>query len=1027
VTFARFESLAAFAELCAALLLVAYVARAARTRLASRVVLLAFAAAALLPPLCAALAWFGGGALVGVRITRPWLGLSAAALALFGIVRLGNLSTRQSRGRRLLTEFLLSLSVVACAWSAAGIEAGRPLDRLAVIVAIDRSRSTDLVPDYARRVRAELDVLEVGMRSDDRVAIVAFGSDASLEDPLRGPGVERRAQHVSVGRDATDIAAAIRRTLAEIPADSAARVVLMSDGRSTRGDALHAAAAAIAAGVPIDAVPLEPEAANNVGVLGVRAPSRAAKGEPIELRAALRSSRATRVELRVYRDGELIQKGPADLRRGETVVRLREVAESSGLARYDVEVSALDPGADDLPDDNRGSTFVRVTGTALALVLDAKPEQAAPLAEALERGGLVVATKGVAGVPIDVAEMAAYDLIALGDVSAAHLAPEQLDALLSYVRDLGGGLLLLGGDASMGPGGYGRTPVEEASPVSFDLKQERRRASLAQVIAVDYSGSMSMDVGGRTKLDLANEAAVRSAELLGSGDRLGVMHVDTAVSWTVPLARVTDQAAIARRIRAVGAGNGGIFVDLALAAAYEALGREKVNLRHVLLFADGADAEERSRAPALVAEARRQRITTSIVALGRGDDVPDLERLSRAGGGRFYLIEDAARLPAVFAQETILASRSSINEVAFRPGVGEPSGITRGVDFTAAPPLTGYVVTIVKPRAQLLLEAAEGDPLLAAWSLGLGRAGAFTSDYQARWGAAWTSWPGAARLFAQLGRDLARRDDDPRVEVSAEVSGDRLLLEARVVDDIGRAESFRPLTARVAGPGGFAKELRLDAAGPGAYRGEVELSRPGAYMATLLDEAVGKTVATTGAILSAGEELRSVGPDRALLRRIAALTGGRVRDTLAGTFEDRELERMAYRPFTPAFVLLAAIALLLGVAARRLALPEALVAMPAAFLARWQRPRPTSTAGIRPAPPLPQLKALERARARQHRPAEPTRLGTLAPRPATHAPESPRSPSVSVERDAEGPLPSASPRQALTAAEILLARRRRRR
>ena len=122
----------------------------------------------------------------------------------------------------------------------------------------------------------------------------------------------------------------------------------------------------------------------------------------------------------------------------------------------------------------------------------------------------------------------------LSDISASELSTSQLAALASYVRDLGGGLLLMGGDHSFGPGGFGKTPIEEVSPVSFDLKQERRRASLAEVIAVDYSGSMAISAGSNTKLELANEAAVRSAELLGAGDRLGVMHVDTAVQWTVP-------------------------------------------------------------------------------------------------------------------------------------------------------------------------------------------------------------------------------------------------------------------------------------------------------------------------------------------------------------------------------------------------------------------------------------------------------------------------------------------------------------
>ena len=36
--------------------------------------------------------------------------------------------------------------------------------------------------------------------------------------------------------------------------------------------------------------------------------------------------------------------------------------------------------------------------------------------------------------------------------------------------------------------------------------------------------------------------------------------------------------------------------------------------KHLLLFSDGDDAEERNRAPVLVASAKRQGITTSVVA-----------------------------------------------------------------------------------------------------------------------------------------------------------------------------------------------------------------------------------------------------------------------------------------------------------------------------------------------------------------------------------------------------------------------------
>ncbi|MBN2192477.1 MAG: VWA domain-containing protein [Polyangiaceae bacterium] len=982
-----------------------------------------------------------------VRVERPLLTLPGALAVAFVAHRLLALSERQSPGRRRLTEGFLLGAALAAALGAAGVELGRPIDRLAVILVIDRSRSVDLVPDAEARLRAELQIAELGMRDEDRLATVAFAAEAAVEEPLRPRTQLPAPQRAELGRDGTDLGNAIRRALAELPSDSASRVVVISDGVNTRGNPLDGAAAAVAAGVPIDVVALDQARVPDVRLVDLGIPARAHEGEAMHLRVVTEATAEAEIEVRLSRDGEVIRKGTATIARGEDVITLREIAPGPGLHRYDVAITARDQERDQAPEDNAGSAFLRVLGPGTALVMEHDPALAAPLARALEEAAFRVRTVGPGGVPADVAELSAYDVVVLGEIRASDLTPSQLDALATYTRDLGGGLLLMGGDRALGPGGYAKTPVEEVSPVSFDLKQDRRRASLAEVIIIDYSGSMAMRAtSSHTKLDLANEAAARSAELLGAGDRVGVMHVDEAVTWTVPLAAVTDPKEIAKRIRAVGPGGGGIYVDLSLKTAYAALAREHVNLKHVLLFADGSDAEERTLSPTLVSRAKAQGISTSVVALGSGPDVPDLERLSRLGDGRFYLIEDASRLPAVFAQETVLAARSAINEVAFRPVLGTPAAPTRGIDFASGPPLTGYVVTIPKPRAQVLLRGPENDPTLATWSIGIGRAGTFTSDFRDRWGEAWTSWTGASKLFGQLGRDLSRQADDPRVRLEADAAAGELHVRATVVDDDGRAESFRRLVARVGGPDGFRTDTPLEPVGAGVYAARVPLSRPGAFVVAAVDEATQAAVGTTGAVLTIGEELRPTGTDRALLRRLAELTGGKVRDTLAGVFRDRDVLRFAYRSITETLIIWAALLLLLAVAARRLAMPEALTALPA----RWRATRAARAerhARRRAAAPMADTDATTQVLLTSRREARAERAGaatgdarphTAAPlmrpppvaapveRPAAAPPPLPvaaRQPPAHPAASADGGAPPPSAR-AMSAAEILLARRR---
>jgi Ca-activated chloride channel family protein len=894
-----------------------------RAALHRRRVLFGAVIVAALGPLYVGLVWAGLVPDSYLRLARPWalvLGLAAVG---FIAVRLSRLSTRQTTARAALSDLFATAAALIAALAASGPEIGRPLDRLTILIAADRSRSIDLVPSADQRVRQELNVAELGMKEDDRIGTIAFAADAATEDPPRPKSQLPTPQRVAIGRDGTDLAAAIRRSLAEVPSDSAARIVLVTDGVATRGDTMSAAAAAVAAQIPIDVLPLEQRLVPDVRVVSVRAPARADRGEAFDLRVVTSSPSQADIEVRIKRDGQLIAKSPARIAAGEDVLRIREIAADPGLHRYDVEITAADPKLDEAPEDNSGATFMRVRGPSAALVLDGEEGKGAFIARALESAQFRVDQGATSAVPTDIGALAAYDLVVFSDIRASDLSPTQIDALASYVRDLGGGLLLMGGDRSLGPGGYARTPIEEVSPVSFDLKQEQRRASLAEVIGIDISGSMAAMAGAHTKLELANEAAARSASLLGPGDMLGVEHVDTAVHWSVPLQAVADKLAIDKAIRAVGPGGGGIIVPITLEAGYKALEAQKVNLKHMLLLADGSDAEDMGPATrAMVSDALRKGITTSIVAIGNGSDVPELEFLSRLGSGRFYLIEDAQRLPAVFTQETILAARSAVVEKAFTPSRAVPNPVLQNVAIDKAPPLKGYVVTIPKARATVLLRGPDGDPILATWSAGVGRAAAFTSDLKDRWGVAWTSWPDAARMVVQLARDISRKEEDVRVRLEADAAGGELHIGATVVGDDGRAQSFRRLLVHVAGPDGYGRELALEAVGAGAYAASVPLSRPGTYIAVARDELSGEALGTTGAVLTAGEELRPTGSDMALLGRIAELTGGKKRDTLAGIFGDRASRRFSYKDATPTFVLLAAIALLLAVTARKLALPE---------------------------------------------------------------------------------------------------------
>ena len=905
-----------------------------------------------------------------VRFGRPEATLAGvlAALVLSLSALRGTAAARASAPRRVLFEALVAMSVLSAALLAADPYFGVRVDRMAVIVAADRSRSMDLSPDASARIEREMDLAGRGMRQDDRLGVVAFASEAALEEPLRTQTEPRSSQTAPLGRDGTNVAAGVRRALAEAPADAATRIVVVSDGVATEGDTLNAALTAALAGIPVDVLPIEQVRVPNVRVQALHAPARADSGEAFDLRVTTRAATDTDVDVRVSADGDAKSAGRRHIHAGEDVFWIREEAARPGIHRYDVHLSPVDPRADSIAADNDGAAFVRVTGPSRALIIE-EPSRAAPIRAALAGAAFDVDVVGATRAPTGLDDLARHDLIVLGNVPAEDLSTEQVEELATYVRDLGGGLLLLGGDRSMGPGGYAKTPLEEVSPLSFEVPNERRRTRLAEVIAIDTSGSMAQMVGGQTKLALANEAAARSAGLLGPGDRVAVEHVDTGVTWTVPMQDVSSPVDIGRRIRSAGPGGGGIFIDDALEAAYGALQGKDADQQHVLLFSDGNDAENRERAPDLVRSALRRGITTSVVALGQGQDAAALERLSRDGKGRFYLVEDAARLPSVFARETTIAAGNSVRNTTFRAAPGTPDAATRGIDLPGAPELTGYLVTTPKPRAETSLYAADRDPLLSTWAVGEGRAGAFTSDYGGRWGGGWAAWADAAKLFAQLGRDLSRRADDASVTLEADVSGGSLAVRARAVSGDGSDDSFRRLTATVAGPDGFSRVVPLEVTGPGSYAASLGLGHPGAYVAEVRDDATRASVGTTGAVLSAGAELEPTGTDRALLARIARVTGGRVLQHLEGVFADRPPQRRTFRALLPWLALTSALSLLLAVAARRLSIPAPALGpvRGAPRPAPTEAPLPVAPSATPPTPAMPAIteELLRRRRRRQ--------------------------------------------------------------
>ncbi|MGC9399706.1 MAG: VWA domain-containing protein [Anaerolineae bacterium] len=858
-----------------------------------------------------------------MTFSRPWFLLLLPLLGYFLYV--GWPRGRYALARRRAALTLRGTLVLLLILALAGLQTVHGADTLGVVFLVDVS---DSVSEAAQaRALAFVEEALQAMRPMDRAALVLFGDDALVERPMLpgGPGATVGPVASVPRTQQTDLAQAIRVGTALFPPGAAKRLVLLSDGRPTVGDAEQAARLARAQGIALDVVPLTEEATAEAWVASVTAPERLRAGEHFSLQVEAQATRATTALLTVLSGDRVISQREVQLNPGANTFAVTLTADEPGFERFR---AYLTPAEDTHVENNALAAFAVIEGAPTVLVVRPDPtdyqdgvDVARQLRAALEAGGLAVEVRPPGTLPGSPVGLADYAGVVLVDTPARMLAACAQEALQRYVRDLGGGLVAVGGPQAYGVGGWYETPLERTLPVKMTLDDPERFPAMSVVVVIDKSGSMGVEEGGIEKIRLAGEAAARVAELINDVDEITVIAFDDRPVDVIGPYAGTQRAEVINRVTRLQAGGGGIYVRESLETALAYLEPSDRKVRHIILLADGADAEHQEGVRALIEERLTpQQITLSTVAIGAGQDLQFLEEIAELGGGRYHFTDQAANLPAIFAEETQQVMRAYVVEEPFYPTLRTDHAMLTGIE--AVPQLAGYVATAPKAAAQVLLTTHQEDPLLATWQYGLGRAVAWTSDATARWAQRWVTWDGFPRFWSQVVRWTLPQQSDAPVEVAVTREGRQARLTVDAVDAAGRFLNGLDLEARVVAPEGAAEQVTLSQVGPGRYAGTFTPAEPGAYLLRLTGTAEdGATLGlTTGWVAAYSEEYAAPGSDPAYLARLAALGGGRLLEAPEAAFDPTLEARGERRDLWPTLLAVAVCLLPVDVAVRRLAL-----------------------------------------------------------------------------------------------------------
>jgi uncharacterized membrane protein len=825
---------------------------------------------------------------------------------------------------RLLLFMLIILALAGTAWAQA-------IHRQATIFVGDLSDSTNTQRPFIEQYIT--DALK-HKQPDDQVGIVAVGRNALVEQSVQSQ-IDFAHFQSAPDTNYTDLAAGLRLAAAILPTNSQRHIVLLTDGNQNLEDALQEAQILQQEGIRLDIVPLPSTSGNEARIDSMNAPTTLRINEHFLLHIKVSSTITQDATIRIYLDNALVTTQPIKITSGEQELSFDLAAPSSGFHTFR---AVLEAPLDTIQQNNEASAFVNVQGPPTVLVVEGTGGSGQNIVSALKASGIQVDTADPSGVPTTLDGLARYGSIILADVSAISLGNTRMQALQSFVRDLGHGLVVSGGQNSYSLGSYAGTPLEQTLPVRMDIPQHKDTPSIAVVLIVE-------SLEATLPINISKEAAKGVVNFLSPRDQVAISAGYGKLE--IPMQYVTDRTKIDKAIDNLNPGDPESYTPDLVNAEKELL-KTNAKIKHIILLGDG-DAFDST----YVATATRiagEQITISTVATNSASpqEFATMQQIASAGKGRYYPANDQSAIPQILLEETQRASRRSVIADTFQPATVGNNPILTGLN--GLPHLDGYVATTPKPAGQMVLVSHLDDPVLSVWQYGLGRAAAWTSDASGLWTKEWLSWDQAARWWANVVTWSLPATDDNALHVSGTFVNANGHLSVDLTSGIPAANTQQEVQATILAPDQSQQTVPLQPTAPEHWEGNFVTPQTGTYFIKVLWQAKGNSTTDssnqlsteTAIVVPYSPEYQTQGTDLRILKQLARAGEGTIlsQQDPASAFTQTLKPAWALTPITFWLLILAALLLPIDIAARRLVVLDFITATYSWIRARL---KPTST------------------------------------------------------------------------------------
>lgn len=741
------------------------------------------------------------------------------------------------------------LAVICLVFALAGPYILLPIKEEQILFMVDRSASMNGTEgEMANFIEESLQ-----SKKDEQLAgIYSFSSTLQTEAILSNSLKEVPKFTNIEATDQTNIEQSLQLASGIVNSKKATRLVLLTDGNETKGNALEFATKFKGSNISVDVVPFHQPVSTDVSLKSFVTPQVAYVGEQQQLVTEVHATAANKGELLLYENDKLVHREAVELAQGSNVFTYKHTATAEGLVKYEAVVQVEQ---DAIFENNKLTSVTMVQSEPHLLIVNGY-DSASPIAAALGRQSISFDVVDAQSLPNELSSYLQYNAIIFDNVPGHLVGEAKMNVIEQAVKNFGVGFTMVGGENSFGLGGYFKTPIETLLPVEMEIKGKEQLPSLGLVIVLDRSGSMY-----GSKLELAKEAAARSVEMLRDEDTLGFIAFDDRPWEIIETGPLNNKEEAVDTILSVTPG-GGTEIYGSLASAYENLADLKLQRKHIILLTDGQS--QSGNYEDLIAEGKENGVTLSTVAIGQDADANLLEALSEMGTGRFYDVVDEQTIPSILSRETAMISRTYIEDNPFYPTIYNASGWNT-LFANGVPQMNAYIGTTAKQGASVIAESEKEDPVLAQWQYGLGKTFAFTSDSTGKWTGDWARWQDWGTFWQTLISQMLPSYNDVAYDVRLESDGSFMITdptnEAAFLDIVAVNEAGEEL------------ETQLETISASQVRAVVQ-AEPGLIFFRIADEDQAIYQAGISVPYSAEYELRPVNDK--LVEELTKQTGGSV-------------------------------------------------------------------------------------------------------------------------------------------------------